>query len=120
MDLLNTEEFTVLRASSTSKGYDDGKGNWISADQTTDQFLSSGSIQPLSGDDIKLLPESFKSTSLLKIYTKNLLKSTDQFNNIQADTLIIDGSKYQVQIVEHWRQLSIDHYKVIVGREEKT
>ena len=120
MRLLMTDSFKVLRASKGNEGYDDGKGNWVGANQTTNQFTIKGSVQPLSGADMRLLPEAFKSTSILKIYTKTKLQTVDQDTNTQADTLIIGDKRYQVQVVENWRQLHTSHYKVIVGREEKT
>lgn len=119
MRLLQTETFKVLRASSGYEGYDDGDGNWIPANQSTNQFTAKGSIQPVTGNDIRLLPEAYKTTALYKIFTKTKLKSVDQFNNKQADTIIIDGEEFQVQIVENWRQLNTKHYKVFVGRKEK-
>lgn len=120
MMLLNTDSFTVKRAARGFGGYDDGKGNWIESNQTTDIFKAKGSIQPLSGQDINLLPESFKTTAVNKIYTKTELKAIDQFKGTEADTIIVDGQEYVVLTVEKWRQLHTSHYKVIIGRKEKT
>ena len=120
MRLLQTETFQVLRASASNEGFDDGKGNWVTADQSTDSFSTEGSIQPVSSQDIKLLPEDFKSTALYNIFTKTQSKSVSQFDSTQADSVVIDDQTYQVQITERWRQLRQDHYKVFVGRVEKT
>lgn len=120
MRLLKTERFQVLRASSGNEGFDDGNGNWIDADQTTNQFFTDGSIQPVSSQDIRLLPDAFKSTAVYKIFTPTKLRSVNQFGATQADSIIIDDETYQVQIVERWRQLRQMHYKVFVGRTEKT
>lgn len=120
MRLLTTDTFIVKRSAKGYDGYDDGKGNWVSSNKTTNTFKAKGSIQPLSGQDVNLLPETFKTTAVSKIYTKTLLKALDQFNGTEADTLVIDDQEYVVLIVEKWRQLHTSHYKVIVGRREKT
>lgn len=119
MLLLNTDTFWVFRAAKGFEGYDDGNGNWVEAKETTNKFKAKGSIQPVTGSDLNKLPEAFKDTESLKIYTQTELKTVDDTSNREADIIIIDGKRYQVSVVENWRQLSTKHYKVFVMLEEK-
>jgi hypothetical protein len=119
MRLLQTDSFLVLRAAKGFEGYDDGKGNWVEAKESTTRIKAKGSIQPVTGDDLNKLPEAFKNTESLKIYTKQELKTVDDTINREADIVVIDNKRYQVGVVEKWRQLSTKHYKVFVMLEEK-
>lgn len=119
MILLNTESFLILRAAKGYEGYDDGNGNWIPAKDGTNRIKAKGSIQPVTGDDLAKLPESFKNVEALKVYTKQELRTVDDDINQEPDILEIDGKRFQVAKVEKWRQLSTNHYKAYVRLEEK-
>lgn len=119
MILLQTESFFILRAATGYEGYDDGNGNWIPAKETTNRVKAKGSIQPITGNDLAKLPESFKNVEALKVYTKQELRTVDDTINQEPDILEIDGERYQVAKVEKWRQLSTNHYKAYVRLEEK-
>ena len=119
MRLLNTEDFLILRAAKGYEGYDDGNGNWIEAKEGTNRIKAKGSIQPVTGSDLAKLPESFKDVEVLKVYTKQELRTVDDSINQEPDILQFDGKRYQVAQVEKWRQLSTNHYKAYVRLEEK-
>jgi len=119
MQLLNTDSFLILRASRGHEGYDDGNGNWVGANDSTNRIKAKGSIQPVTGDDLSKLPEAFKNVEALKVYTKSCVRTVDDSENQEPDILLIDGKRFQVDVVEKWRQLSTNHYKAYVRLEEK-
>lgn len=118
--LIDLQDFTVLRADPASEGYYDDNGNWVEGDNTTAQFDIKGSLQPITGNDLQILPEGLKRTDLKKLYTRTELRSLDDGNETEADKINIDGSVYEVHSVEKWVGRRLQHYKVLLVKEEKT
>lgn len=109
----------VLRSAKGFEGYDDGNGNWVESNKNTNQFNIYCSLQPVTDNDLNKLPDSYKRTNVLKLYTNTFLKVIDEDAGTEADFVCIDGFNFQVQIVENWREGNNAHYKVLAVKEEK-
>jgi hypothetical protein len=77
--------------------------------------------QPMSTDDLMLLPEGMRTKGAVKLYTLSLVKSADEASAVKTppDEITYDGLVYQVQQTWKWRVGILDHYKVIAVRKEK-
>lgn len=118
--LLNLDTLTVLRVDSGSLGEYDDDGNWVKGDGSTGQFTVEASLQPVTGEDLELLPSGLKKTDVRKVYTPTELKTVDEDAGTEPDVIIIDGKNYEVQTVEPWKGRRLAHFKCILTKEEKT
>lgn len=113
--------YLVERALPASEGHYAVDGvTWVQPDQTTAEFEIHGNLQPITGEDMKLLPDGFKRTSVRKLYTKAQLKTIDEDNNTSADFITLEDGKYQVQVSEPWAGRRLKHYKVLLVKQEKS
>lgn len=53
-----------------------------------------GSVQPITGEELKRLPEGFAEKTLWSVWTTSVL--------LRRDILTIDGLKYEVRHVDDW------------------
>lgn len=122
LNLLNREQFTATRLVPEDKGYYTSGGKYIEGVPTEpSEFTFKGSLQPVSGSDMKLLSGGFKHTNTKKIYTKTKLNTVNEDTHTDADLVYIDGIPYQVQNVEHWRSgYRLNHYKALLTKVEKS
>lgn len=72
-----------------------------------------GSIQPLVGRDLELLPEGLRTRELLKIYSATPLLVHGANQN--PDLITISGVQYQVETAEQWGPDG-NYYKMIVAK----
>lgn len=119
MRLLNLQSFEVERPATATEEYYDDTGKLVSATPESPNLEIKGSLQPVTGKDLQLLPDGFKHTDVRKLYTKTKLFTTDEDAGTSPDYLIIDGNRYQVQTVEQWTGVRLSHYKVMVSKVEK-
>ena len=75
--------------------------------------------QPVTGDDLKLVPNGFKSSNIKKLYTKTVMIGLNEDTGEEGDTVEIDGRDYLVLSTKKWGELRLSHYEVILGRKEK-
>ena len=96
-------EFVVTRYK--ARGTTDGEVDPLRIEETPTIVAS---IQPASGRDLQRLPEGLRSSEVIVIWTKTLLKvlgSTNSAGATQpADTLVYEGETYQVERCERWVQ----------------
>jgi len=80
-----------------------------------------GSVQPVSGYDLQILPEGLRSEKVLKIYTSRdvarKIVTADQGTPAQLpDVITYDGVDYLVYSVRDWKtsmMKSVKHYRII-------
>lgn len=97
-------QFTIQRKSN-------GKycnGRWQEGEVT--EFTIMASVQPLSGEEMQMLPEGRKDTQAVRIYTDTPLKTVSEDN---PDILLYAGNSYEVTTVEPWQSNVISHYKCL-------
>lgn len=75
----------------------------------------SGSIQPLSFKDIKLLPEGRADVGRMVLFTESTLMLPTEGSEYPADMVIHQGALWEVVSVESW-QVLIPHNKYMLER----
>ncbi len=85
-------------------------------DRGFNEFTMRASVQPMTGN--VATEEGFlrRTQGEIKIYTSDELMSTNADKKIKADQVHYKGALYEVQQVERWTQLDIQHYKSIARR----
>lgn len=73
------------------------------------------SPQPLSLDELKLLPEGERKLDLYNLYTYHDIYTGSQYNKTTADEVEIDGVRYKVMAAPKWIKLT-GHYSCRVAR----
>lgn len=82
-------------------------------------FEISASVQPLRGNEVKILPEHRRTSESLKIYTTDQLRTSDELNQLPADVIIHDGKRFEIFSVSNWSiGTDIPHYKIIAVKQD--
>lgn len=86
----------------------------------TETFLDiSASIQPVSGNMIKIIPEHRRNQESIVIYSSDRLFTTDEKSGRIADVVEYDGKRFQVFSVKKWAETTdINHYESIAIMED--
>ena len=85
---------------------------------TPTEFTIRASVQPVTGEELQLLPEGRRSRRVLKAYTPTVLRTADERTQTPADQVQVDGEWFEVQ--QTWRQrVIIPHSKVLLVRLDR-
>ena len=79
------------------------------------------SVQGLTSNELKLLPEHKRSAESIKLYVfkGDRLRIADEANNLPADIIIHDGKRFEIFKVWNWAiGTDIPHYKCIAVKED--
>ena len=116
MRLFKTSTYTVTRF--TRKILQAG-GKF--SDGTTSTFDIEANKQPLSGRQLKILPEGNTADDALSLYTKTKLNTSSQFSKEQADEIDVNGLTYKCFDVAEWDTYSLipDHYECMFIRKDQ-
>jgi hypothetical protein len=72
------------------------------------------SVQPLTPNEVKILPEHRRDSESFKIYTETELLISNEINQTPSDVIIRNGKKYEILAVNNWYiGTDIQHYKSI-------
>ena len=82
------------------------------------KFTIRGSIQPVTGAELKNLPEGMRAEAVVKVYTPTQLFTVRQSDTKIPDRFDYRGDQYQVEKVEDWHDLG-NYYKVIAVRTNR-
>lgn len=74
------------------------------------------SVQPLSGDELQMLPEGERTAETKRLYTTTKLNSLNESEQMNADIITIDGSSWEVHKAEAWSPNILDHNKYLIVR----
>ena len=97
-----TGTYSVLRR--TSGGFTRGVAN-----PTVDVTISiRASVQPATGKDLLRLPELRRSNETRVVFTTTQLMVGDQADPNEADIIMIDGERWEIQHCETWVHSSAD------------
>lgn len=77
-------------------------------------FSIVASVQPISGEELKRLPEGERSEDLRELYTTAELHTANPAAGTRADEVIIEGEAFEVERVHPWRMAGFT--KCIVRR----
>ena len=64
-----------------------------------------GSVQPLSAEDLQLLPEGMRVSGRMKLYTTEELRTVETSNCDLPDQVAYRGVTYQVEGIHDWEGL---------------
>lgn len=99
-----------------------GGGQWVDGryvKNAATQLTIEGSVQPLRGNEVKILPEHRRTEESLKIYTASKLRTTDEANNLPCDVVFYDGKRFEVHNVFNYSiSKDIPHYKAILIKQD--
>jgi len=91
-------------------------GGFFEVSDAPSTFTIEASVQPMSGQEMKLLPENRREEEWTKIYTDTELYSAEKGSTGNADIVTIAGSSYEVFKVFPWLNGVISHYKVFLSK----
>ena len=77
-------------------------------------FTIEASEQPLSGRDLRALPEGERTDDKIKLYTETELRT--RTGTHEADTIVIGSYTYKVITVQTWNGLGSIYYKAIISK----
>lgn len=77
------------------------------------------SLQPMEGNETKILPEGVRESQTMKMYTVEEIRTSNQEAKTKADEIIIDGLEFEVYEVQKWTLPSSPnaHYKSILFKK---
>jgi len=85
-------------------------GNWVAGAASTVSIMAT--IQPVSDQDLKALPEGTRSSDVVKIYTDTVLYTVeDQGTNQQPDRITWFGHVYEITSKSVRQMGVINHYR---------
>lgn len=90
------------------------KGRYVAGSTST--LTIQASIQPVSGEDLKSLPEGRRLDDFVKVYTDSNLQSLQEVSTVQQDRLTWRGHTYECISVDARQMGIINHYKYIFSK----
>ena len=110
-----TGTYSVTRAKGPGQWGDDGKFKR----GESKVFDMEASIQPLSGNLIKLLPEHRRNSESIIIFSEERLFPSDEKSQRAADVIEYDDKCFEVFNVKKWSEFTdINHYETIAIMED--
>jgi len=110
-----TGTFTIIRASLKGEWGDDGRFKRGQAEE----FDIEASIQPASGNMVKMLPEHRRNSESIVIFSKERLFVSDEKNQKAADIIFYDGKSFEVLKVSKWSDFTdIEHYQSLAVMQD--
>lgn len=114
--LVGYKQFTAIRP---AQGHRDPQtGDWVQGEPQ--QFTIRANEGPLPGQEKLLLPESVRTSDSRKLMSRDLLRTTQEYNSQKADRVIIDGFEFEVHSVKKYTMGVRDHYEYAVVRAEQS
>lgn len=109
---------TVYRNEGTGGDYVDG----VWQDSATTEVILNLKVQPAKEADMKMLPESERSSGMVKVFCQEgPLRAIQQgVSGHKADQFIWQGYRYEVVMSNFWDTTRINHYESIAKRLEVT
>jgi hypothetical protein len=110
-----TGTYSVTRAKGPGQWGDDGKYKR----GKSKVFEMQASVQPVSGNMIKLLPEHRRNSESVIIFSEERLFTSDEKSQRAADIIEYDGKCFEVFSVKKWSEFTdINHYESIAIMED--
>ena len=111
MPLINPIPFTFKRQSAGSYI----KGKWVPGSLV--DIVSSGTKQPMSGEEMQSLPEGRRERKSFKMYLDTEVYTSRSSLNCGPDTIDFNGETFEVVQVLPYGSGLINHFKVIVQKQ---
>lgn len=94
-------------------GYYNADGMYVQTDTTQRTIVAN--VQPANNKDIELLPDGARTIRAIKVFTDEILYSSQQATEYtderKGDILIVDGVPFIVVRCDAWQSNVISHYE---------
>lgn len=109
LDLIESfaEPIRILRAGPTDV---DSEGNVIKAKRKEIAIMAA--VQPFSIGEMENLPEGERTKQMIKLYTSDALKLSQNESLKASDVVLYNGQCWEVQRTEQWPD-GLGHYKSV-------
>lgn len=107
---------TIYRKENTGGSYVDG----VWQDSATTEVILNLKVQPVKEADMRMLPESERSSGMVKVFCQEGPLRALQQGSWLADEFVWQGFRYQVVMSNFWDTTRINHYESIAKRLEVT
>lgn len=87
-------------------------GLWVEGSPST--FDIQCSVQPLTPDEMELVPEGRRDGEVFNLFTGTRLLPANPPDSKNADKVSIDGRDYEVLSCARWQNRILPHYKAVV------
>ena len=88
------ELYESITLESATVGSRDANGDYVAGTPITSTIQAV--VQSLNSNELLTLPEGERTKKLIKLHTKEVLKTVNVFNSTSADKLIYNGEVYKV------------------------
>ncbi len=95
----------------TGSDITDGTAHWEFLGSAISTFTCVACVQPLSGRELKRLPEGMREREAMAFWTSSELRGKLSTND--PDSIVIDGDVYEVTTVDRWANLG-NYYRAVV------
>lgn len=93
-------------------------GIWQEVEGTP--FTVQGNEQPLPGQEMLMLPDSFRSKDVRKFFSLTFLNSLEDGQDIRPDKVIIENVRFEVTKRKRYQMGPRNHYEYVLTREEQS
>lgn len=110
----NWQQYPVTRYK--TQGTTDGNIDPIRPDG--DPIIITAAIQPATGKDLQRLPEGFRTSEVIVIWTSTQLRAlgtTAQGETNPPDTILYDGDTYQIEACDKWAMMG-NYYEALARK----
>ena len=94
------------------------EGTWHEGNVTSSTITAS--VQPVSGQDLRRLPEGTRTTDAVRIFSEDELRVGNETDRTPPDRVVYLGEEYEVTSVQRWSMGQLDHYDAMAVRAERT
>lgn len=91
--------------------------NLVWVESPSNSFIIKASVQPTPAEVMETLPEGYRTSESYTLYTDTELRTSD-VNNKNPDVISIFGKRFLVVKVGRWRNDLINHYQIVVVKDE--
>ena len=78
------------------------KGRWQEGAET--EIAIKASVQPVTGKELQMLPQTFMSRATIKVYSVDELFQGSREAGQSPDSIIWRDKRYEVNVVEDWSE----------------
>lgn len=97
-------------------GHDSG-GSWVPG--VTSDVTITASVQPLTGEELKMLDEGQRSRRPIMVITDADLQTVDETARTKADRIVWDGEEFEIHRIENFEMGLMAHREAICLRADR-
>lgn len=105
----------TLKRATVAEGYTDGRRNA----RTRSDVPITACVQQPNPEDLLQFPEGLRTKKWILVISEDEIRGQDDENDMPADLVSWEGEDYEVQRVEDWLHVDIDHYEAYAVRKQE-